>query len=963
MKLSINKRNIEDTGIDKRLHAPLLKYLKHMPEPEHFANSFEYVSDWLPRLGMTDFIGTFIAEGLKKVLIVKCADLTEEKLKNMGISKPGHFNRILGALEYARLEEALGVAARRKQMRKKETMTPPESPPLYPPMHHSQIYTFSAHYLGSDRIESIYSEDECINVIKKLKKQINSIVKTTPVQVEISIYGVMIFNTEHQKTLLQSYQLDDIGCMTNDMNDRNCLGFTVQDKHQSMAHVFAAITAEIAKNIIDALGDVFKIQETRQQPCPYYGQGAQVAHESVNPFGETIVENDVKARVVIFGYWLEKVEYITFTDSNCYTSEFNISNKDFELQIERRIELQWRFPENKHQWRMCVKQKGPTGELLMVEGIHTYITTRVTPKEYIMPFYLQCSVLAFLLSMSALFSGLNLGLMSLSINELQLIMKCGSRSEQKYAKAILPIRRRGNQLLCTILLMNVVVNASISILFEDMTSGTIAFIVSSAGIVVFGEICPQSICVKKGLAVGARTLFLTKFFMALTYPLAFPISKILDWLVGVDVDKFDRNRLLEIMKMGSGREGDPENLKIAIGALELASKSVMDVMTKIEDTYMLPSNTVVNPATIAEIAQKGYSRIPIFDGGDRNNIVSLLYVKELALVNKNANITVGTVGNRARLRFVDENHPLTEMGEYHMAIIRRGSDDDEHFYQATLDSLSNGDIELSELSPSREILGVITLEDIVEEILQAEIMDESDQVTDNVQRHRRFAKNSLDLHKLLGKEKQAEPLSIHTKSVLCRYLRDQHPIFGPEFMEPRGLEHLIGTNVRVIYIANESQPIPIYEYGVTSKRAVVILEGSATVFFPKSKMTLQAGSWISLGEVLFQKLQAGIAQSPQDAQFNLSFVPDFTVTVEKYCKFVQLPVPSVWHKLKISNVVRSMRTNSNPSSRSPSISEKNRRIVRFQDDEGVAGRSGSLNGDQTLHVGDRNRSASLRPEM
>ncbi|XP_044046597.1 metal transporter CNNM2 isoform X3 [Siniperca chuatsi] len=258
----------------------------------------------------------------------------------------------------------------------------------------------------------------------------------------------------------------------------------------------------------------------------------------------------------------------------------------------------------------------------------------VEEKRFLLPFWLQVIFISMLLCLSGMFSGLNLGLMALDPMELQIVQNCGTEKEKNYAKKIEPVRSQGNYLLCSLLLGNVLVNTTLTILLDDIAgSGLIAVVMSTIGIVIFGEIVPQAICSRHGLAVGANTIFLTKFFMLLTFPASYPVSKLLDYLLGQEIGTvYNREKLLEMLRVT-----DPyndlvkEELNIIQGALELRTKTVEDVMTPLRDCFMIPGDAILDFNTMSEIMKSGYTRIPVYEG-ERSNIVDLLFVKDLAFV-------------------------------------------------------------------------------------------------------------------------------------------------------------------------------------------------------------------------------------------------------------------------------------------------------------------------------------------
>lgn len=185
-------------------------------------------------------------------------------------------------------------------------------------------------------------------------------------------------------------------------------------------------------------------------------------------------------------------------------------------------------------------------------------------------------ILVVLMVLSALYAGLNLALMSLDTQHLELLTMGPFKTKEEerdciYAKRILPLRKRGNLLLCTILLGNVAVNAIISIFMANVTSGWVGFGISSSVVLVFGEIIPQSFMTKFGLASGYYLMWFVYLSLAITFVLSFPISAILDRTLGEEVGNvLTKNKMKRLFEMYEKEKLlHPNERRILSAALEL----------------------------------------------------------------------------------------------------------------------------------------------------------------------------------------------------------------------------------------------------------------------------------------------------------------------------------------------------------------------------------------------------------
>ena len=185
-----------------------------------------------------------------------------------------------------------------------------------------------------------------------------------------------------------------------------------------------------------------------------------------------------------------------------------------------------------------------------------------------------------------------------------------------------------------------------------------------------------------------------------------------------------RERAPGIVSASTRRAGvlSDDEVTIVRETLKLAHKTVYDAMTPLRDVYMLPwESTAFDEDTLAGVLGAGFSRVPVFRGGNRHNVVGTLMVKKLIVLDPNERRHVRDVPLRAPLLAHPDAGLLETLnafqaGRSHMALVTKHASRLERAWRLNEDVAAG----------AVEILGIITVEDVLEELIGEEIQDEDD---------------------------------------------------------------------------------------------------------------------------------------------------------------------------------------------------------------------------------------------
>ncbi len=322
-----------------------------------------------------------------------------------------------------------------------------------------------------------------------------------------------------------------------------------------------------------------------------------------------------------------------------------------------------------------------------------------------------------LIAMSAYFSATETAFSSLN----RIRMKNASENGDKRASLVLSLSEQFDKLLSTILVGNNIVNIGLSSiatvffidLFGNVYGPTLATVVITVVVLIFGEISPKSLAKESPEKFASFSAPIMNVLMWILTPINFLFSlwkRLLTKLIRTDgTPSITEEELLTIVEEAEQDGGiDESESELIRSAIEFNDLQAVDIFTPRVDVEAVEVDD--DKQTIADtFTQTGYSRLPVYDD-TIDNIVGIIHLKDFYTQIYTTDAPLSSIIKPAvhisRSMKIYDLLRLLQREKAHMAVIA-----DE--YGGTV--------------------GIVTMEDILEELV-GEIWDEHDEVIEEMEK-------------------------------------------------------------------------------------------------------------------------------------------------------------------------------------------------------------------------------------
>ena len=183
-----------------------------------------------------------------------------------------------------------------------------------------------------------------------------------------------------------------------------------------------------------------------------------------------------------------------------------------------------------------------------------------------------------------------------------------------------------------------------------------------------------------------------------------------------------------------------EQANLMISAIEMKEKKTIEVMIPIVKTFMVSYDDPIDNVRLSVILERGFSRIPVYAGNNPADIIGLVRIKQLIGINLQEKKSMRDHGIQLKkplviypkLNLLDLLREFKK-GKSHMAFITENVKELQKKlgFSGMNNRGKNKGIDLLSDSPDPKVLGIVTLEDVIERMINIEIYDEDDYETLN----------------------------------------------------------------------------------------------------------------------------------------------------------------------------------------------------------------------------------------
>lgn len=294
---------------------------------------------------------------------------------------------------------------------------------------------------------------------------------------------------------------------------------------------------------------------------------------------------------------------------------------------------------------------------------------------------------------------------SISVKEL----KHRARSGDGAAAALLRAAGYGASLRALLSVIMVFFAASFCVVLAGQTAGWFAVLAGAVLLWVGFSWLPARQATKAGLWLASSLAPAFDKILQYLHPFLDKLQRFVRAHRPVSIhtglyDKADLLALFSKQKVQADNRVDQATLEIAEHALQFGDKKVSDILTPARVVKAVSNEETVGPVLMTDLHDSGFSRFPVYEG-KKNHIIGVLYLRDLV---KSKSGTVQKMMHKT-VCYVHEDQPLTEA------------------LQAILKTHQQLFIVVNSLE---EYVGIVSIEDIMEEIVGKQIVDEFDQYED-----------------------------------------------------------------------------------------------------------------------------------------------------------------------------------------------------------------------------------------